>query len=212
MSQEFPSNSHRSKAPEIEAPKEKVVERVVQGEVIRRKKPLGRRMNDFFFGGNPKEAAHRAFDEVVRPGAKDLIFDGAMTILREVMFRGEGGARAYRGRSVLGSVGIGNMAYNAISTMRDDPRGQVSRARALHNFDEIIIPSRMEAEEILDRLLGYIERYEQVTVADLYDMAGAGSTHTDRAHGWTDLTPARVVRVGSMGYRLDLPKPEPLGR
>ena len=69
--------------------------------------------------------------------------------------------------------------------------------------------TRVEAEEVLDRLFDWIERYEQVAVAELYEMVGISGNFTDQKWGWTDLRGATVSRVGR-GYLLNLPRPEPL--
>jgi hypothetical protein len=54
-----------------------------------------------------------------------------------------------------------------------------------------------------------VSRYESASVADLYELVGLSSVHTDNRWGWTDLTGAGVSRIRG-GYLLDLPEPEPL--
>jgi hypothetical protein len=89
------------------------------------------------------------------------------------------------------------------------PHRAISRqARSRHNFDEIVLDQRAEAEEVIDRLFDVVNRYESATVADLYELVGLSSTHTDNNWGWTDLTGAGVSRIRG-GYLLDLPEPEP---
>ena len=83
------------------------------------------------------------------------------------------------------------------------------QSRARHNFDEIVLDERVEAEEVIDRLFDLVSRYEAATVADLYELVGLSSTHTDNKWGWIDLTGAGVTRVRG-GYLLDLPEPESL--
>ena len=50
-----------------------------------------------------------------------------------------------------------------------------------------------------------LERFEVVSVADLFDMAGVSCNYTDNKYGWTDLQDARVERVYD-GYVIRLPK------
>ena len=83
------------------------------------------------------------------------------------------------------------------------------RARASHDFDEIILASRVEAEEVIDRLFDLVSRYESATVADLYEMVGVTGNFTDDKWGWTNIRGAGVTRVRN-GFLLDLPRPEPL--
>jgi hypothetical protein len=91
------------------------------------------------------------------------------------------------------------------------PRTLSRGSRARHSFDEIVIQSRPEAEEVLDRLYDLISKYELARVSDLYSLTGFESSHTDYKWGWTELTGSGVSRVRSGGYLLDLPEPEPLG-
>jgi len=53
-------------------------------------------------------------------------------------------------------------------------------------------------EELLDR-------FEVVSVADLFDMAGISCNYTDNKYGWSDLKGAKVERV-SDGYVIRLPR------
>lgn len=83
------------------------------------------------------------------------------------------------------------------------------QARSRHDFDEVVLTSRTEAEEVIDRLFEVVSRYGTATVADLYELVGITGTHTDNKWGWTDLRGAGVSRVRG-GYLLDLPEPQPL--
>jgi hypothetical protein len=109
----------------------------------------------------------------------------------------------------------GYVSYNRISGPANvgrlaGPARAISRAaRSRFNFDEIILDSRTEAEEVIDRLFDLVSRYEQATVADLYELVGISSTHTDHRWGWLDLHGAGVSRIRG-GYLLDLPEPEPI--
>ena len=84
------------------------------------------------------------------------------------------------------------------------------RARAAHDFDEIILPTRVEADEVLDRLFNLVSEFESATVSELYELVGIDASYTDNKYGWTSdggLRGANVARVRD-GYLLDLPKPE----
>jgi hypothetical protein len=79
----------------------------------------------------------------------------------------------------------------------------------MHDFDEIVLSSRREAEDVIDRLFDLVGQYGSATVSDLYELVGLPSTHTDNKWGWEDARGAGVTRVRN-GYLLDLPEPEPL--
>jgi hypothetical protein len=89
------------------------------------------------------------------------------------------------------------------------PRQMSPRARARHNFDEIVLESRQEAEDVLERLYDLVEQYGSASVSDLLELVGIAATHTDQKWGWEELRGAHATRIRG-GYLLDLPEPEPL--
>ena len=209
----YPSNSHKSKNNEPAEEPTKRVERVVESQVLRRKKPLGKRFIETFFGGEARNVGPYVFFEVILPAMKDTIADVTSQSVERMLW---GESRSTSRRSGNRS-GYGNsyVSYNRFSPnsrdggRRDEPRGPSRRARATHDFDEIILATRAEATEVIDRLFDLVSRYEAATVADLYEMVGVEGNYTDDKWGWTDVRGAGVTRIRN-GYLLDLPRPEPL--
>lgn len=214
MAEEFPSNRHKDKTPQAK-PTEKKVTQVTENEVVRRKKPVGKRLSETFIGGDARSvwafvtldilvpAAKDAIADMVSQGAERMIFGETRSSGRRSTRRGEGPHIAYNKYSGGGSRRLG--------PPDDRHRHEMSkRARASHDFDEIILGTRVEAEEVLERLTDLVDRYETATVADLYDLVGITGTFTDDKWGWTDLHTATVARVRHGGFLLDLPRPEPL--
>lgn len=206
----YPSNSKTPK----ETPKDdKKVEKVVSGEVVQRKTPLGKRMANTFVGGDAKSVWNYILMDVLIPAAKDTMADATSQGVERMLF---GEARS-TSRRTGGRPNNGHVSYNRYSgsatsrhpAMRDEPRQPSRRARASHDFGEIILATRVEAEEVIDRLFDLVSKYETATVADLYELVGATGQYTDDKWGWFDLRGAGVTRIRN-GYLLDLPKPEPL--
>lgn len=77
------------------------------------------------------------------------------------------------------------------------------------NKDDIILESRVEAEDVISRMKEIIETYGFVRVTDLYDLVGITGDYTDNKYGWTNIRGAEPVRVRD-GYMLKLPKAVPL--
>lgn len=202
---EFPPNSDKSKLGEYE---EKKVMRVTSSEPIRRKKGLGKQFKSTFFGGDAKGAMQYVVFGVLVPAAKEAIVDAGREGLERIVF---GDSRNKRSAPPSGSAGyISYNRYAAAGPRQEAPARALSRrARARHDFDEIVLNSRTEAEEVIDRLFDLVSRYDAATVADLYDLVGLESTHADFKWGWIDIRGAGVARVRS-GFLLDLPEPEPL--
>lgn len=220
MVDNYPGNSNNPKpSPDVEKVEEatRKVEKVVEGSVSRRKKPLGRRFAETFIGGNAKSVAGYIVFEVLIPAAKDTIADVFTQGIERMLF-GDSPRSATRraGGGYRPSGPSGYVNYNKFSSRdrysrdRDYEETRMSdRGRASFDFDEIVLDSRDEADEVLSQLFELISTFEKATVADLYDLTGIDSKHTDYNWGWRDLRGSRVVRVRS-GYLLDLPKPEPL--
>jgi hypothetical protein len=199
---EFPSNSNASKQRS-----EKKIERVTSGEVVRKKKSLRKQFSDTFIAGDMKSATRFVLMDVLLPAARDMIFDAASEGVHRLIFGDKGGRR--RGATPPQSGPTGYVQYNRQSVLSSPQRALSRQARAKHDFDEIVLDSRVEAEEVIDRLYDVVSRYESASVADLYELVGLSSTHTDHKWGWTDIRGAGVSRVRD-GYLLDLPSPEPL--
>ena len=205
MEPEFPPYSEVSKQ---EGEDKKDIEPITS-DAIRRKKPLRRKFSEVFIAGSARTAIGYALWEVLLPAAKDTVVE-VITQGVEKLFFGES---RRRGSLPPQSGPTGYVSYNRYSMQNrmSSPQRVISRqARARHDFDEIVLESRTEAEEVIDRLYEVISRYESATVADLYQLVGLSSSHTDYKWGWTDIRGAGVSRSRD-GYVLDLPDPIPLG-
>ncbi len=205
---EFPSNSHKSKEPE--APREPKVQKVVEGTVERRKTPLGRRLAETFMGGDAKSVSRYVVLDVLLPAAKDMVADAVSQGIERMLFGEVRSVGRRTGTRPSGSNGY--VSYNRFSGpsgRREEPRQMTDRARARFEFDDIILPTRVEAEEVINQLFLLIQKYDAVTVADLYDSVGITPKYTDEKWGWTDLRGLGATRVRN-GYLLDLTRPEPL--
>jgi hypothetical protein len=213
MESEFPSNRKKDRV-KSEPKAEKKVEKVTQSEVVRRKKPIGKKVSETFIGGDARSVWAFVAIDVLIPAAKDMIADAVSQGVERMIY---GDARSTSRRSGRRPADGPYVSYNRISKAQNrgvgpDPRGhhQLSRrARASHDFDEIILATRVEAEEVLERLYDLVSKYETATVADLYDLVGITGSYTDDKWGWFELRGAGVTRIRN-GYLLDLPKPEPL--
>lgn len=212
----FPSNSHKEK---IEGKKEDVdkkITKVISGTVVQKKKSLGKRFMETFVNDDITNIKSYVFHDVLIPAAKDTISDivqgitdtiqGSIDVTLFGETRRRGSSRNKR------DSGRGYVSYNNYSSSRDkdkdrkDSRRDISsRDRARHNFNDIILSSRGDAEEVLSCLVDLIIDYNEATVADLYELVGVTGEFTDRRYGWKDLSSASVSRARD-GYMLNLPR------
>lgn len=204
----FPPNSEASKrsGDNIE---DKNIERVTSGEAIRKKKSLRKQLRETFIAGDLKSSVRYVAFDILLPTLRDMLWEAGSGGIEKLIF----GESRRRGSTSPQSGPTGYISYNRYSmggNRMSGPQRAMSRlARARHDFDEIVLESRVEAEEVIDRLFDLVSRYETATVSDLYELVGLPSSHTDNKWGWSDLRGAGVSRVRD-GYMLDLPDPIPL--
>lgn len=91
-------------------------------------------------------------------------------------------------------------------TATEIPEVPVGRWPKLRN---IIVQTRSEAEEVLDRLNHILSGRGSVSVADLMDTVGLPAGYPDTKYGWTTLVSAQIRRHRE-GYLIWLQTPEPL--
>lgn len=210
--QDFPANSQKARdrpegPPQNERPKR--VEQVTSAEAVQRKRRLGSRFKETFVGGSARGALDYMVLEVVIPAIQDTMIDAFQGGV-ERLIRGDNRPR----RSGMSSYSnVGHVNYQGMSSNRPPTSRTISRqSRTRHDFGEIVIQSRQEAEEVIDRMFDILSRYGTVTVADLYELTGIQSGHTDTKWGWTSLRGAKAARLRTGGFLLELPDPESLER
>ena len=189
-------NSHKYKREQ----QEKKVTKVVTGKVKTKKKSEVSKLADIFVAEDIKSVKSFLFSDVFIPAAKKTIVD-MVTYGINMIFYGERGAKSK-------SSSIPHISYRDAYNRNENNRS-TDRFRSRYNCDQIILESRDEAEEVLSQMEDLLETYNQVSVADLYDLIGKTPVFTDNKYGWTNLRNADVVRVYD-GYQLVLPKVTPI--
>lgn len=194
----YQANSHKAKA-EREANEKKKVEKVVKGKVkVKKKGELGK-FAEMFISEDARDVKSYVIMDVVIP----LIKKGISETVDMILYGGGGSGGRSRGSSKI--------SYSSYYDRREnDRRASHSNIRTgRYDFDAIVLESRGEAEEVLDRLCELIDTYKVASVADLYDLVGVDFEYTDNKYGWTNLRNSEVIRVRD-GYTLKLPKALPI--
>lgn len=202
---DYKSNSNKSKE---ETAKNEVadhkVEKVVTGKVISRKKSGLRKFTDEFISEDAKNIKNYVFGEVLIPAIKkaisDIVTDGIDMILY-------GGTRPGNRRSPADKLSYRN--YSSYSARDSYRRDSEPRTYQSYDYDDIILDSRGEAEDVLARMDELIDSYGLVRVADLYDLVGITGNYTDNKYGWTNIRNAQIVRVRD-GYMIKMPRAIPI--
>lgn len=201
----FPSNTSSDKN------EPKKLDRVTTSEPIKRKKPIGKRLAETFVKDEVDNVGQYILFDVVVPAVKEMVSSAVSQGIERMLF---GDSRPNRSRTNNSTYRPSYSSYSRSPGGRafeaDDRRREVSkRARATHDFDEIILADRGEAEMVLDSMGNTLDSFDVVTVADLYDLVGTTPEFTDNTWGWRDLRGAEIRRVRE-GYLLNLPKPQPI--
>lgn len=207
---DYPANSRKAREA-LPQPQEKKVEAVVTGEVIRRKKSPFAKLTHGFLADDSGSVMEYVLQEVLLPAARTLIYDMFTQGLERTLFGdsrptrpAQRGYTNYSTRSAHTGVGTRHIPASAGNVT------QLSRQqRAQHDFADIIVENRAEAEEVLDRMRDLIHEYQVCTVADFLDLIGQTGEFTDDKWGWFDLRSASI-RVVRGGYMFFLPRTQPI--
>ena len=192
-------NSHKYKTENSE--KKKIEPVVKSGAKLRKKNEL-QKVAGSIISEDAKSVKSYILMDVLVPAIKDAIEDIVTNGIR-MLRRGDTSAR----RSGP-SGGISHISYNKAYDRRD--RSSLDRPRGVMDFDDLILPTRYEAEEVLRSLDDLIETYRIVSVADMYEAAGIRDfEYTARNYGWKDIRRAEVVHVRN-GYWLKMPNVSPI--
>lgn len=204
MTEQFPGNSNKSKEPKNATPERPTLARVTRTDAKLRERTMGDKAKGFFTGPRVKGALLTIASVVILPALKDLAEDAITTAIRGA-FNGGDYEQARRRSSSSQQV----INYNGMSK-KDSGRRELShRARATHDFSELVLQNRAEGDKILNDLQDVIDQYGSTTVKDMYDLAGVSGSFTDGQWGWYDLRGCRVVPTRG-GYALVMTKPEPI--
>ena len=200
---DYKPNSKRYKTEQKDAPADKKkVEKVVKGAVKTRKKSGVSKLKDTFISEDVSNVKSYILMDVLIPAAKKAISDIVRDGIDMILY-----GDTHRGRS---SSSASYVSYRSYSDRdRRDNRYESSRSRTIYEPDDIILESRVEAEEVLERMNELLDNYGIVSVADLYDLVGKSCDYTANRYGWTNIRNAEPVRVRD-GYLLKMPKVGPI--
>ena len=195
--EEYKSNSHKSKELTKNEPTKKVVKPIAKATTKKKNK-----LAETFISEDASNIKSYILMDVLVPAIKKAVID-IVTDGISMLFYGDTSHGNKRS-----STSASYVSYNRYSD-RDRRDDRTSYGRSRYSYDDIILQSRGEAEEVLDRMSEMIDTYGIVSVADMYDLVGIATNYTDNKYGWTNLRNAEPIRV-SNGYMLKLPKAGPI--
>ena len=202
---DLPANSHKYNAENSD----RRLKKVIQGNAVTRKKSFGRKLGETFLAEDVSNVKNYLLFDVIIPAVKDTIVNVVTNGISAFVY-GDTKSRPTRfGAKSYGYGGSNYTSYSSVSRNRP-PEGSFRAGRdygdPMGNDKEPIVELKSDAEYVLDGLSECIDRFDQATVGDLYDLLGFDSSHTDYKWGWVDLSTATVRKV-SDGWLIDLPRP-----
>jgi len=182
------------------------VEKVVKGEVKRRQ-TFGKMIRDSFVPADVENAGSYILSDMIVPGIRDGVFDILRGIL-DYWSGGVGGPRRHPGSRIAQKYDYNNR-YNSRARINAGGPPESSQSVSRFSYDDIVVPSLQEAEEVIASMKDIIRMYQVVRVADLFDLVGVTGSYTDNNFGWVNLDRASYQRV-SGGWLLIFPKAMPI--
>lgn len=179
------------------------IEKMVSGKVVK-KSSLSKKIGNGFIEGDGKTTLNYLLWDVLIPSTKEMLYNMFMNAVSMTFFgdRRNPDITRNRGSSYRQDE---KPYYNYRGSTSINDRNYQRRTQTV--IDDIILYDKIEAENVLDRLLDIIDQYQVVRVADLYELVGMKTDHTySQNYGWDNLSSASVERVRE-GYLLKLPNP-----
>ena len=208
----YTGNSIKSReAAKTEKP-EKKVEKVVKGNVKIKKKSELSKMASSIVSSEVNSIKDYIIYEVIIPAVRDTISDVLIGSVN-MLFHGDAKAGRYYGRGGSRGTNASRVSYRDYYDRRDrdGDRDRDRDRNVIYSYDDVILDSKADAEEVLERLDELIDQYGIATVADLFELVGqSGNGYTDRNYGWTNLKSADYFRERHGDYRLKLPRACPI--
>ena len=185
MTEEFPNNSQAGKKsapkPDIPPDVEMQIEKIISGEATVRKPSGFKRFRRSFIAGDASSVGEHVFWNLLLPAAQDAVLDMGQTFL-EMVIKGDKSFRPRgTGAPATGPGSTSRINYGGISS---GGRVAIAAASAIEpqqkiNPNDIYLPTRAEADRVINKMFEILEKYQAVTVANLNSLIGQSSDYMD---------------------------------
>ena len=179
----------------------KEIKPVAKGRI--KEKGVGEKIADSFLSEDTRSVGNYILWDVFIPSIKNTFADIIIGGIEMALF---GNARGRR-RSGGGESRVSYQSYyrdndHSSSNSRVDRHYRSSRS----GYNDIVLETRDEAENVRISMEELIGKYGEATVADLYSLVGITSTSQDNKWGWRDSRDFIITRSRG-GYLLDFNPP-----
>lgn len=193
--EDYKPNSYKSKK---EMGEKKEIKKVTHGVAKVKKKSGLTKFTDIFIQDDIENVKSFIITDVLIPTGKKLISD----IVNSILYPGGGENRNNSPASKVHYTSYNNISSNSAPRNSNGPR-------RTYDYNDLVFPTRADAEVVLMGMDEILNQYTVVSVADFYDLAGATGSYTDNKYGWSDIRSAHIERVRD-GYIVRLPRAMPI--
>lgn len=195
--EEYKPNSHKSRE---ESQSAEPVKKVIKNQAQFKKKNEAQKLADIFIAEDMENVKSYIIHDLLVPGVKNIFFNIVSDGLSMMLFND---TKARDRNSSSKRVYTEYYGDRDRSVERD-------RSGSSYDYHNVSFDSEVDANDVLDQMCELIDLRGEVSVADLYDLAGLRSNkYTDNRYGWKDLRTAQVARDRD-GYYLKLPRVRPI--
>ena len=191
----YQSNSFKSKELEAKQPEKKITK--VTNAKLKKKSEI-QKIAETFVAEDLNKVKNAVLMDVIVPAVKKVISDIVTNGIDMLLY----GEVKHNKTTTTSKIGYNSM-YNS-----QNQTNAARVARSSYIYNDIILSSRGEAEEVLNQMNEIIGTYGVVSVADLCEIVGVTGEFTDNKYGWSDIRDAYVERSKD-GYMLKLPRALP---
>lgn len=200
---DYASNSNKDRESKRDGPDpKKDLDKVISGKGKIKKKGIARKFKEVFLATDFKTAFFEVITDTLIPAAKRAMFESGQEYLSQIMFK-----ESARGRSIGRAPRIDYRGPIGRSAPREN---RIIERVSRQTWDDVILPTREDAEVALERMKDIIDSYGVVTVADLCEIIEVSAPHTYEKWGWDYLTGVQVRPTRDGEFLLDLPPPQPI--
>lgn len=192
----YQSNSFKSKELEAKQPEKKLTK--VANAKLKKKSEI-QKIAETFVAEDLNKVKNAVLMDVIVPAVKKVISDIVTNGIDMLLY----GEVKHNKTTTTSKIGYNSMYNN------QNQANAARIARSSYIYNDIILSSRGEAEEVLNQMNEIIGTYGVVSVADLCEIVGVTGEFTDNKYGWSDIRDAYVERSKD-GYMLKLPRALPI--
>lgn len=182
----------------------KSIEKVITGDVVKKKRSVGRKFKDIFIVADPKSVFRYVVGEVLLPAAKNMFVDAVNAGSKRMVY-GEAATRMHNlGSKTTYHTPVSRPYPNAAYPSPPPSPRRIPRQNMADTFQ---FSQKVDAEMVLQTMQDIIDKYGMVTLADVNEMIGETGAYTDEKWGWALLPGADIIQ-NREGFLLILPPVE----